>query len=84
MKEQFRRAISLYFNSFLWPTLVFLALGTAFVFTAVLSQWLPLMLLLNAILLGMLLALVGILAASIWNLIKKRWRKRAQTAGRGL
>lgn len=62
-----------YFNSGWLPALVYVCLLVAFTITA-LSRWKLLAFAANGLLVAGGLAFVGLVAASVWNLIRKRWR----------
>jgi hypothetical protein len=64
----------LYFNSWWLPALVYICLLGGFTTTS-LSQWNPLAFVPDVLFFIAGLAFLGLIAASIWNLIKKRWGK---------
>lgn len=68
-----RRILTRYFNSWWFPALVYICLLGGFAITANI-QWRPLAILANVIVFAMGLAFLGLIAASIWNFIKKRLR----------
>ncbi len=68
-----RRILTRYFNSWWLPALVYICLLGGFTITAVL-RWRPLAILANVLFWVAGLAFLGLIAASIWNFIKKRRR----------
>ena len=68
-----KRILTRYFNSWWLPTLVYICLLGVFVTTAVV-RWQPFAVLSNVLFLLAGLALLGLIAATIWNFIQKRWR----------
>ncbi|UCE38883.1 MAG: hypothetical protein JSW00_06580 [Thermoplasmata archaeon] len=74
MKIRFKQILTLYFNSWWFPAVFFLA--ELAVFTRVtLSPWRPMHALARVLFDCLVIAFLGILSASIWNIIKKRWVK---------
>ena len=72
MKNLLRHLALQYFDSRWIPSAV--ALVTLIIFTlGALVSWKPLTILVNGLLILVGVSILGILAASIWNLIKKRW-----------
>ena len=67
-----KRILKLYFNSWWLPALVYICCLGGFTFTAI-SQWKPLVILANVLIYIAGSAFIGLIAASIWNFIKKRW-----------
>ena len=66
------KLLARYFNSGWLPALVYLCLLVAFTISAI-SRWTALIVV-DGVLFGLgALAFLGIMAASLWNLIKKRW-----------
>ncbi|MCU0871674.1 MAG: hypothetical protein MUE50_04960 [Pirellulaceae bacterium] len=68
-----KKLLARYFNSGWLPGLVYIFLLVAFTITA-LSRWKPLAVVVNVLLGVGGLAFLGLIAASIWNLIRKRWK----------
>ncbi|TWT50053.1 hypothetical protein [Allorhodopirellula solitaria] len=68
-----KKLLTQYFNSGWLPALVYICLLVAFTITA-LSQWKPLDIVVNVLLCVGGFAFLALLAASIWNLSRKRWR----------
>jgi hypothetical protein len=68
-----RRILTRYFNSWWFPAVVYICLLGGFTITAVL-HWRPLAILANVLFWLAALAFLGLIAASIWNFIQKRWR----------
>jgi hypothetical protein len=69
-----KRILTLYFNSWWLPALVYICLLGGFMITAIL-RWKPPALVANVLFCFAGLAFLGLTAASLWNLIKKRWGK---------
>lgn len=67
-----KRILSRYFNSRWLPSLVYICLLGGFMVTSTLRRS-PLTFVVNALFCIAALAFLGLIAASIWNLIKKRW-----------
>lgn len=67
-----KRILTRYFNSWWLPALVYICLLGGFTISAI-QQWRPLTYMANALFCVTSLAFVGLIATSIWNLIKKRW-----------
>lgn len=65
-----RRILTLYFSSWWLPSLVYICLLGGFTITAI-PRWKPA----NVLFCIAGAAFLGLIAASIWNLIKKRWGK---------
>lgn len=72
MEKLIKRYASQYFNSWWLPSLIYLIFLTLYAFTSIM-QWQPLTVLLTMIDVFLHLAIVGILASSIWNFIKKKY-----------
>jgi hypothetical protein len=72
--REMKRILTLYFNSWWLPTFVFLVLLGYFTTTTI-SRWMSLALVAYGLFYLAGLAFVGVIAASIWNLIQKRWAK---------
>lgn len=68
-----KKLLAPYLNSGWLPGLVYICLLVAFTITA-LSRWNPLSVVVNVLLGVGGLAFLGLVAASIWNLIRKRWK----------
>jgi hypothetical protein len=68
------RILALYFSSWWLPALVYICLLGGYTITAI-TRWKPLALVSNVFFYVVGLAFLGIIVASIWNLIKKRWGK---------
>ena len=69
-----KRILTQYFSSWWLPALVYICLLGGFTITAI-PQWKPLGFVANALFCIAVLAFLGLIAASIWNLMKKRWGK---------
>ncbi len=69
-----KRILTLYFSSWWLPALLYICLLGGFTITAI-PRWKPLAFVANVLLCIAGLAFLGLIAASIWNLIKKRWGK---------
>ena len=69
-----KRILTRYFSSWWLPVLVYIGLLGAFTITAI-PRWQSLALLENGLFCLAILAFLGLIAASIWNLMKKRWGK---------
>jgi hypothetical protein len=69
-----KRILTPYFNSWWLPTLVYICLLGGFTITAI-PRWKPLAFMANVLFCIAGLAFLGLIAASIWNLVKKRWGK---------
>jgi hypothetical protein len=69
-----KRVLTLYFSSWWLPALVYVCLLGGFVIIAN-SQWKPLAFVTDALFYIAGLAFLGLIAATIWNLFKKRWKK---------
>ena len=69
-----KKILTLYFGSWWLPALVYICLLGGFTITAI-SQWKPLAVVANVLLCVLCLAFLGLIAASIWSLIKRRWSK---------
>lgn len=67
-----KRFLNLYFASWWLPATVYLCLLTVFVIT-MMSQWLALATVAHFLFWAAAVAAVGLVAASVWNLVKKRW-----------
>ena len=74
MKIRSKQILTLYFNSWWIPAVFFLAEFAVLIMVAV-SPWRPLVTLEIVLLVCHGIAFLGILSASIWNFIKKRWAK---------
>ena len=68
-----KRILPLYFSSWWLPALVYICFLGGFTITAV-ARWKPLAFVANVLFCTAGLAFLGLIAASVWNLIKKRWR----------
>lgn len=66
--------LGVYFNSWWLPALVFLILLGGYAVTAI-FRWTPFEPVASGLLVAAGLALMGMLAACLWNLINKRWAK---------
>ena len=73
LAEREMRILTRYFSSRWLPALVYLCLLGCFVITAAV-RWQPLVVLTDVLLLGTGIAFLGIIAATLWNFIRKRWR----------
>jgi hypothetical protein len=74
MKIRPKRFLETYFNSWWLPALVFL--GALACFTIItMPHGEPFVILANVLIFAVGLSFLGIPAASVWNLIKKRWAK---------
>ncbi|MCL5036013.1 MAG: hypothetical protein M1269_02745 [Chloroflexi bacterium] len=69
-----KQILSLYFNSWWYPAVIFLTL-LAFLSGVDLSHWRPLNILSDVLFACLGIAFLGVLSATIWNLVKKRWVK---------
>jgi hypothetical protein len=69
-----KRLLTLYLKSWWLPALVYICLLASFTITSI-TQWKPLAFVANALFCIAGLAFLGLIAISIWNLVKKRWRK---------
>lgn len=69
-----KRILARYFNSRWLPALVYIFFLGGFALTAIL-RWSPLAFVASGLFLLAIIAFLGLIAASIWNLIKKRWAK---------
>ncbi len=69
-----KRILTLYFSSWWLPALVYICFLGCFTITAI-PRWKPLAFVANVLFCIVGLAFLGLIAASIWNLIKKRWGK---------
>jgi len=69
-----KRILILYFNSWWLPALVYICLLGDFTIMAI-SRWRTLIIVTNVLFCIAGLAFLGLIAASIWNLSKKRWGK---------
>ncbi len=69
-----KRIITLYIRSWWLPALVYICLLGGFMITQILL-WKPMAFMSNVLFCISGLAFLGIIAASIWNLVKKRWRE---------
>jgi len=67
-----KRILTQYFNSWWLPAIAYICLLGGFTITAI-PRWKPLAILTNVLFCTAALGFLGIIAASIWNLIKKRW-----------
>ncbi len=74
MKNAIKRYLTLYLNRLWLQALLFLILLGGFIITAI-PRWKPLAIVANALLCATGMAFLGVISASIWNLIKKRWTK---------
>jgi len=74
MKIRSKQILTLYFNSWWFPAVFFLAEFAVFTMVVVL-QWRPLFIVERVLLVCCGIAFLGILSASLWNLMKKRWAK---------
>ena len=74
MKIRAKQILPLYFNSWWVPAAVCLLLLVAFS-GAALPPWQPLATLVNVLFVCLAGAFLGILSASVWNFIRKRWAK---------
>lgn len=74
MRNSFKKFLTVYFNSWWLPIFVFLILLGSFTMTAV-SRWKVLSILAIVLFLASVLGFSGIISASIWNLVKRRWAK---------
>jgi hypothetical protein len=72
--KMMKRSITLYFSSWWLPSLVYICFLGSFTITAI-PRWKPMAFLANVLLCIACLAFLGIIAASIWNLINKRRRE---------
>jgi len=82
MKVPLKKTLSFYFNSLWLPAVVFLVLLAVFTALAVLTtilaiNWQTIIIIGDLLLICLGVAFAGILSASIWNLIRKRWVKGA-------
>lgn len=68
-----KKLLTRYLNSGWFPALVYICLLVAFTITAI-SRWKPLAVVANVLLGVGGLAFLGLIAASVWNLIRKRWK----------
>jgi hypothetical protein len=69
-----KRLLTLYFSSWWLPALVYVCLFGGYVITAI-PLWMPLALAANWLFCLALFGFVGLVAATLWNLFKQRWRK---------
>lgn len=69
-----KRILTRYFNSWWLPALVYICLLGGFTISTI-PKWKPLAYVANMLFCVAVLAFLGVIAASIWNLIKKRWGK---------
>ncbi|MDD4871916.1 MAG: hypothetical protein PHR77_15265 [Kiritimatiellae bacterium] len=69
-----KRILTLYFSSWWLPALVYTCFLGGFTITVIL-RWKPLTIVANVLFCIVGLAFLGLIAASIWNLIKRRWSK---------
>ena len=69
-----KRILTRYFSSWWLPALVYLCLLGGYTITAI-PRWKPLAFVANALFCVAVSAFLGIIAASIWHLMKKRWGK---------
>ncbi len=74
MKLTPKRILESYFNIWWLPTLVFLVFLGGFT-VATIPHWKPFVIIANGMIVLVGIALLGVLAASLWNLVKKRWEK---------
>lgn len=74
MNKAVRKILALYFNSWWLPALVYICLLGAFTI-ALIPRWKPLVFVANGLFCAAALAFLGLIAASGWNLMKKRWWK---------
>ncbi|MFO7839333.1 MAG: hypothetical protein R6X08_07535 [Desulfosalsimonadaceae bacterium] len=72
MKNAAKRFLTLYYNRWWLPCLLFLILLGGFTVTATL-HWKPLAIVAKVLFCIAGVAFLGVISASIWNLIKKRW-----------
>jgi hypothetical protein len=69
-----KRILTKYFSSWWLPALVYICLLGGCTITAI-PRWKPLAFVANVLFCIAVLAFLGLIAASIWNLMKKRWGK---------
>jgi hypothetical protein len=69
-----KRILTRYFSSWWLPAVVYICLLGGYTITAI-PRWKPLVLVSNVFFCIAGLAFLGLIVASIWNLIKKRWGK---------
>ena len=74
MKTTAKQILKGYLNSWWLPALVFLILLGGFTLTAT-PNWKPVIILADILMVLAGLAVLGVFAASIWNLLKKQWAK---------
>ena len=74
MKIRYKQILTLYFNSWWFPAVFFLAEFAVFTIVVAL-QWRPLAIVERVLFVCLVSAFLGILWASIWNLMNKRWAK---------
>ena len=67
-----KRILTRYFNSWWLPAVVYICLLGGFTISAT-PQWKSLVYMANVLFCVAVIAFLGLIAASIWNLIKKRW-----------
>jgi len=67
-----KRILTLYFSSWCLPALVYICLLGGFTISAI-ARWEPWAYVANVLLCIACLAFLGLIAASLWNFIKKRW-----------
>lgn len=68
-----RQGLTLYFNSWWLPSLLYICLLGAAVITGI-SPWQPLVWVATVLFCGAGISFLGLLAVSVFNLVKKRWR----------
>jgi hypothetical protein len=74
MKRRLRKITAAYFNSWWMPSAISLALLIIFTVTA-LPRWRWITIISNVIFVCLAISFLGILAAGVWNLVKKQWAR---------